>query len=293
MLYQSLFIIMFMSNFITTSSFVHNIKKTNPFRIVMRSASKKKHDDYLKPPIVYSPRGPNQSKYVEYLNSHHSTVILGVGPAGTGKTLFACATAVKELQNGKIEKIVLTRPVVPVEEDIGYLPGSLISKMNPWTRPIFDILEEYYSMREIDSMVQSGIVEISPLAFMRGRTFKKSFIIADEMQNSSPNQMFMLATRLGEGSRMVITGDLKQSDRYDDNGLLDILNKINTHPKNFHEIKTVFFDNSDVERSPTVSKILQLYSNNSTDTTINIPDNIKHGPYSVFSMVKSPRDKQL
>lgn len=293
MLYQTLFIIMFMSNFITSSSFVHNIKKTNPLRIVMRSASKKKHDDFLKSPSVYSPRGPNQSKYVEYLNSHHSTVILGVGPAGTGKTLFACATAVKELQNGKIDKIVLTRPVVPVEEDIGYLPGSLISKMNPWTRPIFDILEEYYSLREIDSMVQSGIVEISPLAFMRGRTFKKSFIIADEMQNSSPNQMFMLATRLGEGSRMVITGDLKQSDRCDDNGLLDILNKINTHPKNFHEIKTIFFDNSDVERSPTVSKILQLYSNNSTDTTIKIPDNIKHGPYSVFSMNKQPNNKKL
>ena len=259
----------------------------------MRSASKKKHDNFLKIPTVYDPRGPNQSKYVDYLNNRNSKLILGVGPAGTGKTLFACATAVKELQNGKIEKIVLTRPVVPVEEDIGYLPGSLISKMNPWTRPIFDILEEYYSMREIDSMIHSGTIEISPLAFMRGRTFKKSFIIADEMQNSSPNQMFMLATRIGEDSRMVITGDLKQSDRCDNNGLLDILNKINTHPRNFHEIKTVFFDNSDVERSPTVSKILQLYSNNSTDTTIDLPNNVKHGPYSVFSMSKKPNDKQL
>ncbi|OUU54704.1 MAG: hypothetical protein CBC12_01115 [Candidatus Puniceispirillum sp. TMED52] len=293
MLYQTLFIIMFMSRFITSPSFVHNSRKTTPLRIVMRSASKKKHDNFLKIPNEYSPRGPNQSKYVEYLNNRHSTVILGVGPAGTGKTLFACANAVKELQSGRIEKIVLTRPVVPVEEDIGYLPGSLISKMNPWTRPIFDILEEYYSLHEIDSMIHSGIIEISPLAFMRGRTFKKSFIIADEMQNSSPNQMFMLATRLGEGSRMVITGDLKQSDRCDDNGLLDILNKINTHPKNFHEIKTVFFNNTDVERSPTVSKILQLYSKDINDTSTDPPHYIQHGPYSVFSMSKKANDNQL
>ena len=116
------------------------------------------------------------------------------------------------------------------------LPGSLINKMHPWTRPIFDILEEFYSQRDIDSMVHSGAIEISPLAFMRGRTFKDAFIIADEMQNSSPNQMLMLATRLGEGSRMVVTGDLKQSDRCENNGLLDLMHRIFEYNK-FVELK--------------------------------------------------------
>ena len=281
---------------------VRNFMKTT---IVMRS--KKKHHDFSfhtdefttnkknkKRDPKYVPKSDNQETYVNFLQNSNIPIVLGVGPAGCGKTMFACIQAIQELQKGTIDKIILTRPVVPVEEEeLGFLPGNLVKKMDPWTRPIFDIFSEFYQQRDIENMIHCGILEISPLAYMRGRTFKNSFIIADEMQNSSPNQMFMLATRLGEGSRMVITGDLKQSDRCDDNGLLDILNKINTHPRNFHEIKTVFFDNSDVERSHTVSKILQLYSDNTTDTTIKIPDNIKHGPYSVFSMVKSPRDKQL
>lgn len=230
---------------------------------------------------VYKPRGPNQKKYVRYLNDRDVSVLLGVGPAGTGKTLFACATAVQELKRGNVNKIVLTRPVVPVEEDIGYLPGSLISKMHPWTRPIFDILEEFYSVRDIDSMIHSGIIEISPLAFMRGRTFKNAFVIADEMQNSSPNQMFMLATRLGEGSRMVITGDLRQSDRCEDNGLLHLLKLINGYKGTpFNDIRAVQLDIADVERSPIVSNILTLYSDTIYHNTTT------HGPYSVFSLPK-------
>jgi len=250
----------------------------------MRASKKTKSIDSFvhDTPTIYKPHGPNQRKYIEYLNNKDNSIVLGVGPAGTGKTLFACATAVKELQNGKIDKIVLTRPIVPVEEDIGYLPGSLINKMNPWTRPIFDILEEYYSLREIDSMIQSGIIEISPLAFMRGRTFKKSFIIADEMQNSSPNQMLMLATRLGEESRMVITGDLKQSDRCHDNGLLDLLNKIKYHKRVIPEIKTIIFDICDVQRSLIVTRVLQLYSDKIQPNLID-NDSIKHSNFSVFS----------
>ena len=208
---------------------------------------------------LYSPRGPNQKKYVELLSNNSVDVVVTLGPAGTGKTLFACATAVQELQRGNIQKIVLTRPVVPVEEDIGYLPGNMIAKMNPWTRPIFDILEEFYSVRDIDNMLNSGVIEISPLGFMRGRTFKRAFIIADEMQNSSPNQMLMLATRLGEKSRMVVTGDLKQSDRMESNGLLDLMQKIEAFKGERDLIRMVSMDHRDVQRSQVVSKILEIY----------------------------------
>ena len=227
---------------------------------------------------VYKPKGMNQKIYVRHLNNPDVSILIGVGPAGTGKTLLACYTAIEELKNGNIDKIVLTRPVVPVEEDIGYLPGTLVNKMNPWAKPIFDIFKEFYSTIDIDFMVQSGVIEISPLAFMRGRTFKNSFIIADEMQNSSPNQMFMLATRLGQGSRMVITGDLKQSDRCEENGLLHILNLLHDR-KNEHltNIQFVQLDVSDVQRSKVVSSVLSLYS----DTIYN--PNV-HGPFSVFSL---------
>jgi phosphate starvation-inducible PhoH-like protein len=209
---------------------------------------------------LYSPRGKNQKKYVEYLEDPSVSILLSTGPAGTGKTLFACNTAVNEMKSGNIQKIILTRPVVSVEEEIGFLPGSLVAKMDPWTRPIFDILSEFYQKKEIDFMLASGVIEISPLAFMRGRTFKKAFIIADEMQNSSPNQMLMLTTRIGEGSKMVITGDLKQSDRMVDNGLFDLMNKLKVFPDKTETIRLVEMENEDILRSATVSKILDIYN---------------------------------
>ena len=256
--------------------------------LVMRGSKKSISNDVFLPEKqmcpIYKPRGPNQKMYVHYLNDPGVSVLISTGPAGTGKTLFACATAVQELMDRNVDKIILTRPVVPVEEDIGYLPGSLVSKMHPWTRPIFDILEEFYSLREIDSMIHSGIIEISPLAFMRGRTFKRSFVIADEMQNSSPNQMLMLATRLGEQSRMVITGDLKQSDKCENNGLLDLMNKLDAYQKPVNEIKLVKLDQRDVQRSKTVSKILRIYGDNSD---IEIPSH-NHSNYSVFSKFNEP-----
>jgi phosphate starvation-inducible PhoH-like protein len=216
-------------------------------------------DGYRSLAPLYSPRGPNQKKYVEHLDDPAVSILLGVGPAGTGKTLFACSAAVQEMKRGAIQKIILTRPVVSVEEDIGFLPGSLIAKMDPWTRPIFDILGEFYNQKDVDSMLHSGAIEISPLAYMRGRTFKKSFIIADEMQNSSPNQMLMLTTRLGQGSKMVITGDLKQSDRMTNNGLLDIMTKLKAYQGDSSSIKVVEMGHEDVERSVVVSKILDIY----------------------------------
>jgi len=208
----------------------------------------------------YNPRGENQKLYVEYLNDPTIPIVLGYGPAGSGKTLFACYTAVKELKAGNIQKIIMTRPLVSVdEEEIGFLPGSLSQKMDPWTRPIFDILLEFFSQRDIDTMLNSGVIEISPLAYMRGRTFKKSFIIADEMQNSSPNQMLMMTTRIGDGTKMVITGDLKQSDRMDDNGLLDFITRIKRYENSCHEIKYVEMDAGDIARSQIVSKVLAMY----------------------------------
>ena len=231
---------------------------------------------------VYKPKTTNQKLYCQYLGEQDTKIVLAVGSAGSGKTLFACYTAIQDLRKGLFQKIIITRPVVPVEEEeIGFLPGSLNSKMDPWTRPIFDVFLEFYSQRDIDIMLHSGVIEISPLAFMRGRTFKRTFIIADEMQNSSPNQMLMLTTRLGTDSKMVITGDLKQSDRSMDNGLSDLLNKwkryihrqsssdgsANEH--NVEEnrgIKYVELGVNDVMRSPIVSLLLDVYENTNMNT---------------------------
>jgi phosphate starvation-inducible PhoH-like protein len=212
---------------------------------------------------LYSPRSDNQKKYVDTLNNN-TTLIFAVGPAGTGKTLFACSAAIRELKQGKIQKIVITRPVVPVEEELGFLPGNIKHKMDPWTRPIFDVFLEYYSQKDIDVMVHGGVIEISPLGFMRGRTFKRCFIIADEMQNSSPNQMLMLTTRIGLGSKMVITGDLKQSDRVNDNGLKIFMEKIRNFNGNKDGIEICELENADIERSAVVTQILNIFEGKDT-----------------------------
>lgn len=209
---------------------------------------------------LYKPRTPNQKQYVKYLADPAVSILLGVGPAGTGKTLFACNEAVRQLKQGVIQKIILTRPIVPVEEELGFLPGSLNDKMDPWTRPIFDILSEVFSKKDLVSMMDAGTIEISPLAFMRGRTFKQAFVIADEMQNSSPNQMLMLTTRLGEGSKMVITGDVDQSDRTTENGLVDFIQKLSAYRGSQDCIHLVELNVQDVQRSRAVSTILDMYS---------------------------------
>ena len=225
----------------------------------------------------YVPRTPAQSDYVQALENTDMPIVFGIGPAGCGKTLFACLTAVKELRAGNVKKIIMTRPIVPVEEEeIGFLPGNLVKKMDPWTRPIFDILLEFYPQRDLDHMIQNGVIEISPLAFMRGRTFKHSFIIADEMQNSTPNQMMMLTTRIGDDSKMVITGDLKQTDRdLRGNGLSDLIRKVEDYQTDLlplhndsdsvfpiqykKDIDIVRMTTSDVQRNPIVTRILDIY----------------------------------
>jgi phosphate starvation-inducible PhoH-like protein len=210
---------------------------------------------------TYSPKGYNQQLYVDTLNKPSNKLLFVVGPAGTGKTMFACLKAAELLKSGEINKVVITRPIVTVDEDLGFLPGNIAKKMDPWTRPIFDLFMEYYTKTEIDNLINTNGIEISPLAYMRGRTFKNSFIIADEMQNSSPSQMKMLTTRIGTNSRMVITGDLEQSDRTTDNGLKDILTKFKNYKRNYEDplIKIIEMKNSDVERSEIVRKIIDIY----------------------------------
>jgi len=223
----------------------------------------------------YLPRSENQKTYFTHLKNDSVPIVFGIGPAGCGKTLFACVTAIEGLKRGDFQKIILTRPIVPVEEEeLGFLPGRLVKKMDPWTRPLMDIFLEFFSQQELDFMINSGVIEISPLAYMRGRTFKRCFIIADEMQNSTPNQMLMLTTRIGNDSKMVITGDLKQSDRPSDkNGLLDVMNKIRDYKANVDSefgIEIVLFERDDIERSPIVSKILDIYNPVGLNVTQNV-----------------------
>ena len=211
---------------------------------------------------LYIPKTSNQEKYVEYLNDNNCSIVISIGPAGTGKTMFACQKAISLLKYSGVQKIIITRPVVTVEEELGFLPGNIMKKMDPWTKPLFDIFLEHYSSSEFDLMLKNNVIEICPLAFMRGRTFKNSFIIADEMQNSSPNQMKMLATRLGESSKMVITGDLKQTDILKNNGLQDIVKRLelyNSKNNATNMLRLVEFNNSDIERSDIVKKIIEIY----------------------------------
>jgi phosphate starvation-inducible PhoH-like protein len=198
------------------------------------------------------PRNRNQESYVLSLLDETKNIVFGIGPAGTGKTLLAVQVAVKLFKEGAVDKIIVTRPA-----DLGFLPGTLEEKMAPWTRPIFDVLKEYFNAAEITGMIQEGIIEISPLAYMRGRTFKNSFILADEMQNATPNQMKMLLTRLGEGSMMAVTGDLNQADRLKDNGLIDFTNLLEKSNQTCLDI--VHFDQGDIERHAAVKAVLQVY----------------------------------
>ena len=207
--------------------------------------------------IQILPRNRNQEAYVLKLMDPTKDIVFGVGPAGTGKTLLAVQVAVKLFKEGAVDKIIVTRPAVSVDEDLGFLPGTLEEKMAPWTRPIFDVLREYFHAKEIEGMIEEGIIEIAPLAYMRGRTFKDAFILADEMQNATPNQMKMLLTRLGTGSQMAVTGDLNQADRIKDNGLLDFTRLLTE--SNSDSLDVVQFDQGDIERHKAVAEVLRVY----------------------------------
>jgi phosphate starvation-inducible PhoH-like protein len=211
--------------------------------------------------IEVVPKSRGQETLVLALNDESLHITIAVGPAGTGKTYLAMQAAIRALRTGKTEKIVLTRPAVGVDgEKHGFLPGDLNQKMEPWTRPLLDVLHEYYSPKDVAKMLEDQIIEISPLAYMRGRTFKSSWIVADEMQNATPGQMKMLLTRIGEGSKIVVTGDVEQADQTkSNNGLVDVcerLQKIGVKGMTVCQL-----NDRDIQRHPLIGKILEIYSN--------------------------------
>ncbi len=214
--------------------------------------------------VTMIPKNLRQEDYIEYLDDPSKHIVFSMGPAGTGKTLLGVLAAIRALKDGEIEKIVVTRPAVSVDEQHGFLPGTLEEKMAPWTRPIFDVFNEYFSPQQIESMIADQVIEIAPLAYMRGRTFKHSYIIADEMQNATPSQMKMLLTRIGDGSRIVVTGDLAQHDRgYENNGLKDFVKKLSAAKSAMSAI--VEFGRQDVERHVVVTEVLSIYGDEDID----------------------------
>lgn len=208
--------------------------------------------------VTIVPKNINQETYMLELLDPTKDIVISVGPAGTGKTMLAVQVAIKLFKEKIVDKIVVTRPVVSVDEDIGFLPGSLEEKMAPWTIPIFDVFKMYYSVNDVRNMLYEGIIEMAPLAFMRGRTFKRSLIIADEMQNATANQMKMLLTRIGDKSKIVVTGDLEQTDRPNRNGLSDFVDRL--CQKKSNRITLIKFDHNDVVRHKVVTEVLDIYN---------------------------------
>jgi len=211
-------------------------------------------------PIQLIPKSVNQEKYILALLNEEIDIVVSSGPAGTGKTYLAMQAAIKAMKSGEVDRIILTRPAVGVEDEKhGFLPGDINQKMEPWTRPLLDVLREYYSARDIAHMLEEQIVEIAPLAFCRGRNFKNSYIILDEAQNATPSQLKMIMTRIGKGSKIVITGDVEQADRKtNDNGLLDLQQKLlkNSVPG----LEICNFELRDVQRHQIIEHIIKLYS---------------------------------
>ena len=206
------------------------------------------------------PRTRNQEHLVMALQDASQHIVVTAGPAGTGKTYLAMLAAIKALKEGTCDRIVMTRPAVGVEgEQHGFLPGNLTAKMEPWTRPLLDVMREFYRPQDIVTMIEDQTVEIAPLAYMRGRTFKNAWIIADEMQNATPAQVKMLMTRIGVNSRIVITGDVEQADRSNgDNGLMDLCERLDAHPVN--GIAVCPLETRDVQRHRIIGDVLKLYS---------------------------------
>ena len=207
------------------------------------------------PKTLVSPKGKNQQKYLEVISNKE--LVFGIGPAGTGKTYLAVAAAVNELITGKVEKVVVTRPAVEAGEKLGFLPGDLSQKVDPYLRPLYDALFQTLGFKETNKLIENNVIEIAPLAFMRGRTLNKSFIILDEGQNTTPEQMKMFLTRFGYGSKVIVTGDLTQIDLPKDitSGLIHALDIL----RELEDVGLVRFSSKDVARHSLVQKIVEAY----------------------------------
>jgi phosphate starvation-inducible protein PhoH and related proteins len=197
----------------------------------------------------------NQKKYYQAIKSND--VVFGIGPAGTGKTFIPIVDAAYKLRKGEIKKIILTRPIVEAEEKIGFLPGDMKEKVDPYLRPLYDGMMEIFNKEEIDKMIDIGIIEIAPLAFMRGRTLENAYIILDEAQNTTKGQMKLFLTRLGFNSKMIITGDITQVDlpRHIKSGLRQAMETL----KGVRNVAIVEFDSVDIVRHPIVQEIVERY----------------------------------
>jgi phosphate starvation-inducible PhoH-like protein len=196
------------------------------------------------------PKTPGQCKYMLALRSP-KPIVIGTGPAGSGKTLLACQVALEHVSKFQRPNIVLTRPIVTVDEDMGYLPGDMDQKMEPWTKPMYDIFGQFFNRNQMDRFIT-----VEPLGYMRGRTFNNTLIIADEMQNATPNQVKMLLTRVGEGTKLIITGDLEQSDLGPENGLGDLVYKMQCQDLEY--IRHVEMGDEDIVRHPAVKEVLSI-----------------------------------
>ena len=206
-------------------------------------------------------RSEKQSEYIKALKE--SDIVLSLGPAGTGKSFLAVSVAVTLLMEKKIDRVILSRPAVEAGEKLGFLPGDMKEKVDPYLRPLYDALYELFGADKIDKKIETGEIEIAPLAFMRGRTLKNCFAILDEAQNATETQIKMFLTRIGENSKLVVNGDPSQVDliNKEHSGLVKSTNVL----KNIKEIKIVEFDHNDVVRHPLVSRIIRAYQNKSAD----------------------------
>ncbi len=206
-------------------------------------------------------RSDKQSDYIKALKEND--IIMSLGPAGTGKSFLAVSVGVTMLMEKKIDRVILSRPAVEAGEKLGFLPGDMKEKVDPYLRPLYDALYELFGIDKIDKKIETGEIEIAPLAFMRGRTLKNSFAILDEAQNATETQIKMFLTRIGENSKLVVNGDPSQIDLINksQSGLIKSKNLL----KNLKEIKIVEFDHTDVVRHPLVSKIIRAYQKKSTD----------------------------
>lgn len=219
-------------------------------------------------------RNQSQERLLQCLQSSSVDIVFATGPAGTGKTYLATLYAIKEFKEGRARKIVIARPNVAVDDrDIGHLPGGIYDKMAPWVRPVLDIFEEYYTPEEVQELLEENVLEICPIAFIRGRTFKDAVIIIDEAQGTTPNSLKSILTRIGEGSKMVITGDVMQSDIGDGNGLSDFMRKYEQATNYTDRIKVVKFKRHEIERHPVVEHILDFYGDEDPMTGKDDDDN--------------------
>tara|TARA_B100001059_G_scaffold56112_1_gene51040 strand:- start:3696 stop:4700 length:1005 start_codon:yes stop_codon:yes gene_type:complete len=248
----------FLTNIIEKEDIISSVKKN----LELKESNVKSFKQLIKTPKKsVIARSEKQSEYIKALKEND--IVMSVGPAGTGKSFLAVSVAITLLMEKKIDRVILSRPAVEAGEKLGFLPGDMKEKVDPYLRPLYDALYELFGVDKIDKKIETGEIEIAPLAFMRGRTLKNCFAILDEAQNATETQIKMFLTRIGENSKLVVNGDPSQ---------VDLINKAHSGLikskkilKDLKEIKIIEFDHNDVVRHPLVSKIIKAYQNKSID----------------------------